>query len=126
MSDPDKLDRLTASHGAPPPDTLRARLEALLARGRDDALLRFGLGKACLDEGDAAAAAVHLQKATEHKPDYTAAWKLLGKALLAQGRAQEAGSAWQQGLALAQRQGDHQAGREMGVFLKRLSAPPPG
>ena len=108
------------------PGGLRARLEAMLARGRDDALLRFGLGKACLDEGDTAAAAEHLQKATEHKPDYTAAWKLLGKALLAQARPQEAEAAWREGLALAQRQGDHQAGREMGVFLKRLAPPPPG
>lgn len=108
------------------PGGLRARLDAMLVRGRDDALLRFGLGKACLDDGDTAAAAEHLQKATEHKPDYTAAWKLLGKALLAQGRAQEAGSAWRQGLALAQSQGDHQAGREMDVFLKRLSPPSPG
>ena len=36
---------------------MRERLQAMLDAGRDDALLRFGLGNACLQAGDHEAAA---------------------------------------------------------------------
>jgi Tfp pilus assembly protein PilF len=99
---------------------MRAALEQLLAGGRDDALLRFSLGNACLKDGDAAAAATHLQQAVDHEPGYSAAWKLLGQALLAAGRPDEAATAWQRGIDAAECKGDVQAGKEMRVFLKRL------
>ncbi len=57
------------------------RFEAMLASGRDDALLRFSLGLGYLRAGDAARAAQHLRRAVEHDRDYSAAWKLLGQAL---------------------------------------------
>lgn len=60
---------------------MRERLEQSLAAGRDSALLRFGLGNACLKEGDAQAAVRHLTQATQQQPSYSAAWKLLGVAL---------------------------------------------
>ena len=53
----------------------------LLARGRDDALTRFAIATALLDEGAANEAVTHLRAALEHDPDYSAAWKMLGKAL---------------------------------------------
>src|SRR5258706_12333613 len=56
------------------------RFEALLASGKDSALLRFGLGMHYLGAGDAARAAGHLRRAVEQDPAYSAAWKLLGKA----------------------------------------------
>ena len=65
-------------------------LEKLLARGVDNALLRFGLGKACLDEGEAEQAMQHLQKCLSFDPAYSAAWKLLGQACLKQGLDAEA------------------------------------
>ncbi|RSZ55805.1 tetratricopeptide repeat protein [Massilia atriviolacea] len=99
---------------------MRERLEQLLAAGRDNALLRFGLGNACLKEGDAAAAALHLRQATERNPAHSAAWKLLGKAWLALERPQDAEAAWNKGLEVAVKQGDLQSSREMTVFLKRL------
>ncbi|MCJ8169370.1 tetratricopeptide repeat protein [Atopomonas sediminilitoris] len=98
----------------------KANLERLLTRGMDNALLRFGLGKALLDEGDAAAAAQHLHACLAFDQDYSAAWKLLGKALLSQGSADDARNAWQQGIAAAQRKGDKQAEKEMQVFLRKL------
>ena len=58
-------------------------LEKLLAKGVDNALLRFGLGKGHLDAGNAALAAEHLRRCVEFDPAYSAAWKLLGKALQA-------------------------------------------
>lgn len=99
---------------------MRAALEKILAGGRDDALLRFSLGGACLKEGDAAAAAQHLGRAVVHDPGYSAAWKLLGRALADTGRRDEAAEAWQRGIEAAEIKGDVQAAKEMRVFLKRL------
>ena len=99
---------------------MRENLEKLLAQGRDNALLRFGLGDACLKEHDAEQAAVHLAQATQQQPGYSAAWKLLGKALQQLGRLEEAQAAWTTGVTVAQQQGDLQAVKEMTVFLKRL------
>ncbi|WP_206211992.1 tetratricopeptide repeat protein [Wenzhouxiangella sp. XN24] len=99
---------------------MRAALEKMLASGRDDAVLRFSLGSACLKEGDASAAAVHLRRAVEHDPAYSAAWKLLGKALLELERDDEAERCWTLGIAAAEDKGDVQAAKEMRVFLKRL------
>ena len=98
---------------------MRKALEQLLAGGRDDALLRFSLGSACLKEGDAAAAAGHFERAVEHDPDYSAAWKQLGQALVADGRPEQAAQAWTQGIETATAKGDVQAAKEMQVFLKR-------
>ena len=103
--------------------TQREGLEKLLAAGRDSALLRFGLGNACLQDGDVAAAAEHFAQATRQQANYSAAWKLLGKALLQLGRADEAQAAWTTGLAVAEQQGDQQSAKEMAVFLRRLQRP---
>ncbi len=99
---------------------MREKLEKLLAQGRDSALLRFGLGDACLKDNDAEQAAIHLAQATQQQTSYSAAWKLLGKALHQLARLDEAESAWTTGVTVAQQQGDLQAAREMTVFLKRL------
>lgn len=95
------------------------RFEAMLAAGKDGALLRFGLGSEYLKAGDAGRAAMHLREALALDPGYSAAWKLLGKALEGSDRAQAA-EAWRQGIAAAEAKGDKQAAREMQVFLKRL------
>ncbi|MFN9529686.1 MAG: tetratricopeptide repeat protein [Pseudomonadaceae bacterium] len=95
-------------------------LEKMLAKGIDNALLRFGLGKAHLDGGNAAQAAEHLQRCVAFDQNYSAAWKLLGKARQAAGDADGARQAWQQGIAAAQAKGDKQAEKEMSVFLRKL------
>jgi Tfp pilus assembly protein PilF len=103
------------------------RFEALLAAGKDNALLRFSLGLHYLNAGDAARAAPHLRAAVAHDPDYSAAWKLLGRALADSGARAEAQAAYRAGIAAAERKGDKQAAKEMGVFLRRLERdPPPG
>jgi len=97
-----------------------ARFEALLASGKDDALVRFGLGMHYLRAGDTARAATHLRVAVAHDPHYSAAWKLLGKALETGGDAEAAAQAYRSGIEAADARGDKQASREMGVFLKRI------
>jgi Tfp pilus assembly protein PilF len=101
------------------PDPIE-RFNALLAAGKDGALLRFGLGMEYLKRGDASAAASHLRVAVTQDPGYSAAWKLLGKALAESGAEGEAIEAYQKGIAAAAAKGDKQAAKEMSVFLRRL------
>ena len=98
-------------------------MEKLLAEGRDGALVRFSLGNAYLDESPALAAE-HLQAAVTFDPHYSAAWKLLGKALSAAGEAGAAMTAYRQGIQVAESKGDLQAAKEMRVFLTRLEKLP--
>jgi len=95
-------------------------LQNLLAQGHDGIILRFGLGQTLLKSGQASEAVLHLKKATELDPDYTAAWKLLGKALVKCEQTDDAIHAFQSGLLVADKKGDIQAAKEIKVFLKRL------
>jgi predicted Zn-dependent protease len=97
-----------------------ANLERLLGGPRDTPLLRFSLGNEYLKAGDAAAAAAHLREAVARDPEYSAAWKLLGKALADADRPAEALEAYRAGIVVAERRGDKQAAREMSVFARRL------
>jgi Tfp pilus assembly protein PilF len=97
-----------------------ADFETMLAAGRDNALLRFSLGNEYLKQGDAAKAAGHLRHAVEHDSKYSAAWKLLGKALTDTEAWTEALAAYRQGIAVAEARGDKQAAKEMGVFARRI------
>lgn len=102
------------------PATVIRNLEALLAQGRESALLRFSLGNEYLKLGENWVAVYQLKRALELDPDYSAAWKLLGKALSEAGLPREALDAYRKGIAAAERRGDKQAAREMAVFAGRL------
>ncbi|HDP88754.1 MAG TPA: tetratricopeptide repeat protein [Thioalkalivibrio sp.] len=93
--------------------------EKMLAAGQDNAMLRFSLGNAYLQAGDAVTAVTHLRRAVEHDPDYSAAWKLLGRALMEGGEPAEAVDVYARGIAVAEARGDKQAAKEMQVFLRR-------
>ena len=95
-------------------------LRKMLDGGRDNALLRFSLGNEYLKSGDAASAAVHLEAAVKHDPAYSAAWKLLGRALDESGALEPALEAYREGIAVAERKGDKQAAKEMTVFARRI------
>ena len=97
-----------------------ANLERLLAAGKESALLRFSLGNEHLKVGEAQVAVGHLQRAVELDPEYSAAWKLLGRALGESNRLEEAIQAYDAGIAVAERRGDKQAAKEMSVFARRL------
>lgn len=92
----------------------------MLASGKDGALLRFSLGNEYLKAGRAADAVAHLRRAVEMDAGYTAAWKMLGRALADAGRPEDALAAYREGIAVAQRRGDKQAGKEMTVFARRI------
>jgi predicted Zn-dependent protease len=94
--------------------------EKLLAAGKDSAMLRYSLGNEYLKAGQPADAAAQFEAATRHDPNYSAAWKLLGKALAEAGQADAALAAYRQGIAVAEAKGDIQAAKEMRVFAKRV------
>lgn len=104
--------------------TLIANLRAQCGGPRDGALLRFSLGNALLGAGEPTAASGELRRALAFDADYSAAWKLLGRACLADDDRAGAAEAWRQGIAAARRRGDKQAEKEMTVFLRRLGQPP--
>ncbi|AIT28050.1 tetratricopeptide repeat family protein [Bordetella holmesii 44057] len=66
---------------------LTERLEAMLAKGQDNMLLRFSLGKAYVEAQRYALAIAHLRTALAFDPNYSIAWKWLGRALLESGDA---------------------------------------
>ena len=100
--------------------TVLANLLKMLESGRDSALLRFSLGNEYLKCGDAARAVEHLRAAVAEQPDYSAAWKLLGRALESNAELTSALASYNEGAGVAERKGDKQAAREMGVFARRL------
>ena len=94
--------------------------EKMLAAGKDNALLRFSLGNEYLKAGDPANAANHLKQAVVQDPKYSAAWKLLGRALVESGHPAAALVAYRDGIAVAEAKGDKQAAKEMTVFAHRI------
>jgi len=97
-----------------------ANLQKLVGTPRDGALLRFSLGNEYLKAGDADNARLQLAEAVARDPAYSAAWKLLGKALTEVGQLQAALDAYRQGISVAEKKGDKQAAKEMAVFARRI------
>jgi Tfp pilus assembly protein PilF len=102
-----------------------ANLQKLVGTPRDGALLRFSLGNEYIKCGDFANAQLQLREAVTRDPAYSAAWKLLGKALNETGQTDAALDAWRRGIAAAEQKGDKQAAKEMTVFARRLEKRPP-
>lgn len=96
------------------------RLEAMLAKGTDNLLLRYSLGKAYVEQASFQKAEAHLRAALAFDPTYSVAWKWLGKACLGQGDKPGARAAWESGLQAAHARGDQQVVKELQVFIKRL------
>jgi predicted Zn-dependent protease len=108
-----------------PAPTLES-LEKLRGTARDGALLRYSLGLEHLKAGSRERAIAELREAVARDARYSAAWKLLGRALADEGRAAEARAAWTRGIEAARARGDRQAEKEMTVFLRRLEKQRPG
>ena len=93
---------------------------SLLEKGNDNALLRYSLGNEYFKVQDFEQAIIHLEKAIEFKPSYSAAWKLYAKSLTKNNQGDEAVVAYEKGIEIAEENGDIQSVKEMRVFLKRL------
>ena len=97
-----------------------ASLEKLLNGPRDGALLRYSLGSEYLKAGHAGKAVAHFREAVARDANFSAAWKLLGKALAENGDLAAALEAYAQGIKVAEAKRDIQAAKGMRVFSKRL------
>ena len=95
-------------------------LEKLIGTPRDGALLRYSIGLQYAKAGDLARAIEHLREAVRRDPQYSAAWKALGRALADSGEPAQALEAYRLGIEAAQKKGDKQAEREMRVSARRL------
>ncbi len=103
-------------------DALRARIEGLtelLDEDPEDTTTRFMLGTELAKAGDHATASAHFAEIVARDADYTAAWRGLGRALVALGEIDRARDVFTRGLAVADRTGDLQSGKEMASFLRR-------
>jgi uncharacterized protein HemY len=98
----------------------RKALEQMLAQGNDSSLLRYTLGSACLKEGLLEQAVEHIEAAIGQDAEHSASWKAYGKALTRLSHIEEAITAYERGISVADERGDVQAAKEMKVFLKRL------
>lgn len=96
------------------------RLRSQVGGARDGALLRVSIGNLLLGADDAAAAVLEFRSALEFDPHYSAAWKMLGRALTEANDKTAAMQAYEQGITVANQRGDTQAAKEMEVFLRRL------
>jgi len=95
-------------------------LEALIQADPDDRDLWFLLGKALLDAEQPVQAIERLAEAARRNPGLAAIRRLWGEALRAAGRPAEARQVWTDGIALAERTGDLQAGKEMKALLRKI------
>ena len=100
--------------------SITENLEKLLASGQDNAMLRFGLGSGYFNDKDYVSAIPHLRACIEQDPNYSAAYKLLGKALFKTGDHLEAKSVFKSGLPVAVDKGDRQTEREILAFLGKI------
>lgn len=96
-------------------------LEKLIRDGRDSYEARLAAGQARLKNGDLQDAIAHFRAATAMAPQHSMAWQELGKALNTGGETEAAREAWERGIGAARDNGDKQAEKVMGVWLKRLS-----
>lgn len=92
----------------------------MLAKGQDNARLRFSLGNAYFKEKNFPLAVAHFAKAVAYELNYSAVWRSYGKALAENQQLQEAMAIYTKGIEVAERTGNIQATKEMKVFLKRL------
>jgi len=101
---------------------MNARIDsfkAMLAGGQETALLHYSLGLEYLNLKEYLLATEHFSKAVALNPDYTAAWKGYGKALVESQQLDKAIEIYSQGIVIAEKKRDLQALKEMQVFLKR-------
>lgn len=92
----------------------------------DDAMIWYGLASEYLKAekwGEAAAALRHVVRINA---DYTAAYQMLGTALIRQGQEEEARRAWTLGIEVAKRTGAWKAQQHMEGLLSGLGTAGPG
>lgn len=92
----------------------------LLERDPDNPMVLYSLGSELFKEEHYVEARDRLREAVENKPDYSVAYRTLGRALYELEEDEEALQVFEEGRNIAQRNGDLQTVKEIDVFTKRL------
>jgi predicted Zn-dependent protease len=92
----------------------------LLQRDERNPMVLYSLGNELFKEGRYAEARDYLRRAVEHKPDYSVAYRTLGRAHFELGEDAEAGRVFAEGRRVAEANGDLQTVKEIDVFTRRL------
>ncbi len=92
----------------------------LLERNPENPMILYSLGNELFKEGEYADARDHLRRAVENKPDYSVAYRTLGRAHYELHENAEARRVFTEGREVAERNGDLQTVREIDVFMRRL------
>ena len=86
----------------------------------EDTLANYGLGEIELEKARYSESIAHLEKAIEHKNNYSVAWLALGKAFMASGDKERALETFRKGIQVAGKNGDLMPANEMQRLLGEL------
>src|SRR5215213_5695169 len=92
----------------------------LLEKSPDNPMILCSLGIELFKEGRYPEAREHLARAVENKPDYSVAYRMLGRTHYELHENAEARSVFEKGREVAHGNGDLQTVKEIDVFLRRL------
>jgi len=92
----------------------------LLDRDPKNPMVLYSLGSELFKEGRYEEARDHLRRAVENKPDYSVAYRMLGRAHYELHEDTEAKQVFLTGKEVANENGDLQTVKEIDVFLRRL------
>ena len=92
----------------------------LLEKDPENPMILFSLGNELFKEGEYGEARTHLRRAIENKPDYSVAYRTLGRAHYELHEDAEARRVFTEGREVAEKNGDLQTVREIDVFMRRL------
>ena len=92
----------------------------LLKKDPNNPMILYSLGNELFKEGRYPEAREHLRRAVENKPDYSVAYRMLGRTHYELHENAEARRIFAEGREVAQENGDLQTVREIDVFLRRL------
>jgi uncharacterized protein HemY len=92
----------------------------LLERDQNNPMVLYSLGNELFKEGQYSEARDLLRRAVENKPDYSVAYRMLGRAHFELQENSEARSVFLRGKEVAQENGDLQTVKEIDVFMRRL------
>ena len=102
-------------------ETSRANMfRKLVERDPNNPMILYSLGNELFKEEKYAEARECLSRAIRNKPDYSVAYRTLGRALYELGEDAEARRVFAEGREVARRNGDLQTVKEIGVFVRRL------
>jgi predicted Zn-dependent protease len=92
----------------------------LLERDPNNPMVLYSLGNELFKEGKYPEARDHLRRAVENKPDYSVAYRMLGRAHYELREDAEAREVFERGREVATENGDLQTVKEIDVFRRRL------